>query len=67
VPALSPLLSSQMNPLPFHLHIWSNQLYINELKNYSNGYYHLEQIFTNEIDLEKESELIPVAHNTTII
>ncbi|CAF4279105.1 unnamed protein product [Rotaria socialis] len=57
-------LSSQLNSLPFHLHIWSNRSCMDELENCSNRYYHLEEISNDEIDLEKDSELIPVAHYT---
>ncbi len=59
-------LSSQINPLPFHLHIWTNRSYMDELENCSNRYYHLEEISSDEIDLGKESELIPVAHYTKV-
>ncbi len=60
-------LSSQINPLQFHLHIWSNQSYIDELENCSHRYYHSEEISTDEIDFGKESELLPVAHKTQLL
>lgn len=60
-------LSSQLNSLPFHLHIWSNRLCMDELENCSNRYYHLEEISSDEIDLGKDSELIPVAHYTKVV
>ncbi len=60
-------LSSQINPLPFHLHIWSNRSCMDELDNCSNRYYHLEEILKDEIDLGKDCELIPVAHYTKVI
>ncbi len=39
---------------------------MDELENCSNRYYHLEEISIDEIDLGKESELIPVAHYTKV-
>lgn len=59
-------LSNQMNSLPFHLHIWSNRSCMDELENCSNRYYHLEEIANDEVDIEKDSELIPVAHYTKV-
>lgn len=55
-----------MNSLPFHLHIWSNRSCMDELENCSNRYYHLEEIANDEVDIEKDSELIPVAHYTKV-
>ena len=60
-------LANQINPLPFHLHIWSNRSSMDELENCSNRYYHLEEISPDEIDLGKEAELIPVAHYTKVM
>ena len=60
-------LSNQINPLPFHLQIWSNRSCMDELENCSNRYYHLEEISVDEIDLGKDTELIPVAHYTKVI
>jgi hypothetical protein len=40
---------------------------MDELENCSNRYYHLEEISNDEIDLGKDSELIPVAHYTKVI
>jgi hypothetical protein len=40
---------------------------MDELENCSNRYYHLEEISSDEIDLGKECELIPVAHYTKVI
>ena len=60
-------LSSQINPLPFHLHIWPTRLCMDELENCSNRYYHLEEISLDEIDLGKDCELIPVAHYTKVM
>ncbi|CAF0790082.1 unnamed protein product [Adineta ricciae] len=57
-------LSGQMNSLPFHLHIWSDRSCTDELENCSNRYYHLEEVSPDEIDLGKDTELIPVAHYT---
>lgn len=57
-------LSSQINLLPFHLHVWSNRSCMDELDNCSNRYYHLEETLKDEIDLGKDCELIPVAHYT---
>jgi len=59
-------LSNQINPLPFHLHIWLNRSCMDELENCSNRYYHLEEIAFDEINLGKDSELIPVAHYTRV-
>lgn len=39
---------------------------MDELENSSNRYYHLEEISNDEINLEKDSELIPVAHYTKV-
>ena len=60
-------LANQINPLPFHLHIWSNRSSMDELENCSNRYYHLEEISPEEIDLGKDAELIPVAHYTKVM
>lgn len=60
-------LSGQTNSLPFHLHIWSDRSCMDELENCSNRYYHLEEISRDEIDLGKDTELIPVAHYTRVI
>ncbi len=59
-------LSGQINSLPFHLHIWSDRSCMDELDNCSNRYYHLEEISPDEIDLGKDTELIPVAHYTKV-
>lgn len=55
------ILSSPMN-LPFELRICSDQSRIDELCNYTNRHYHLEEIIVDEIDQNKDSVLIPVAH-----
>jgi hypothetical protein len=55
-------LSSQMNLLPFHLHIWSNRSCMDELDNSSSRYYHLQEILKDEVDLRKDCKLIPVGH-----
>ena len=39
---------------------------MDELDNSSNRYYHLEEISPDDIDLEKDCELIPVAHYTRV-
>ena len=59
-------LSSQMNSLPFHLHVWSTRSCMDELENCANRYYHLEEIALDEINLGKDCELIPVAHYTRV-
>ncbi len=55
------ILYNQLNPL-FELRICSDQSHITELTNYSNRYYHLEEIIPDEIDQNKDMVLIPVAH-----
>ena len=40
---------------------------MDELENCSNRYYHLEEISLDEIDLGRDTELIPVAHYTRVI
>lgn len=59
-------LSNQINSLPFHLHICLNRSCMDELDNSSNRYYHLEEISSDDIDLGKDCELIPVAHYTRV-
>ncbi len=55
------ILTNPIN-LPFELRLCSDQSHIDELCNYTNRHYHLEEIQSNEIDQNKDSVLIPVAH-----
>ena len=64
---LTELILSNQNNIPFELRICSEQRPLHDFQNFTNHFYHLEEVFPDDSDHNKDMVLIPVAFYTKVI